>query len=129
MSAVFLSGLDYGSQGNASDCHIGQSERSNKMRKIIVEPELLDACAVRMDQENQDYQRAFTQLFESVNEVKGSWSGKDNAVFSAQIGKFEGDFRQMSILCTQYAEFLRNSARAYRQTQDELTSQAAHLAQ
>jgi len=99
------------------------------MRKIIVEPELLDACAVRMEQENQDYQRTFSQLFESVESMKAAWQGKDNTAFSAQIGKYEGDFRQMSILCTQYAEFLRNSARAYRQTQDELTSQAAHLAQ
>ena len=49
--------------------------------------------------------------------------------FSTQIRKFEADFREMSVLCTQYAEFLRNSARAYRETQDDLAVQASNLAQ
>ena len=41
----------------------------------------------------------------------------------------EADFREMSVLCTQYAEFLRNSARAYRETQDDLAVQASNLTQ
>ncbi len=99
------------------------------MRTITVEPELLEACASRIDEDNQSYQRTFAQLFEAVDTMKAGWEGKDNTAFSTQIRKFEGDFREMSVLCSQYAEFLRNSARAYRETQDDLAVQASNLAQ
>ncbi|MBE6122052.1 MAG: WXG100 family type VII secretion target [Erysipelotrichaceae bacterium] len=97
------------------------------MRSIAVEPERLEACASRMEQETDDYTAAFMRLFEAVDRMKAGWEGKDNAAFTNQIRKFEGDFRQMSVLCMEYAEFLRNSARAYREMQDDLTSQASAL--
>lgn len=99
------------------------------MRRITVEPEQLEASASRMDDSNQSYQRIYAQLFESVDTMKAAWEGKDNTAFSTQIRKFEGDFRELSVLCTQYSEFLRNSARAYREMQDDLAGQASHLAQ
>jgi len=99
------------------------------MRTIAVECEQIEACASRIDDANQDYIRSFSQLFESVDGMKASWQGKDNVAFSNQIQKFQSDFRQMSVLCTQYAEFLRNSARSYRQLQDDLASQAGGLTQ
>ncbi len=97
------------------------------MRMITVEPERLEACAMRISDETQEYQRAFTQLFEAVDRMKSGWEGKDNTAFTNQIRKYEADFRQMCVLCTQYSEFLRNSARAYREMQDDLTSQASSL--
>ena len=99
------------------------------MRRITVEAEQLEASASRMDDSNQNYQRIYAQLFESVDTMKAAWEGKDNTAFSTQIRKFEGDFRELSVLCTQYSEFLRNSARAYREMQDDLAGQASHLAQ
>ena len=44
-----------------------------------------------------------------------------------KLSALQSDFKQLSILCTEYIEFLRNSARSYRNTQDELTSQAGML--
>ena len=99
------------------------------MRTITVEPEQLEASASRIDDSNQNYIRAYPNLFEAVDTMKAGWQGKDNIAFSTQIAKFEGDFRQMSVLCAQYSEFLRNSARAYRETQDAIAAQAARLAQ
>lgn len=99
------------------------------MRTITVESEQVEACASRIDDANNDYVCSFTQLFESVDGMKTAWQGKDNIAFSNQIQKFQSDFRQMSVLCTQYAEFLRNSARSYRQLQDDIASQAASLVQ
>ncbi len=97
------------------------------MKRILVEPEQLEACASRMDQQNQNYQKSYAQLFNAVDTMQSAWTGRDNIAFSSRIRKFESDFRQMSVLCAQYSEFLRTSARAYRQTQDELTSQASRL--
>ena len=98
------------------------------MRSIAVEPEQLEASASRIDDSNQDYVRAYTSLFEAVDTMKAGWQGKDNTAFSNQISKFQTDFREMSVLCGQYAEFLRNSAKSYRAVQDDLTSQANALA-
>lgn len=99
------------------------------MRKITVEPEQLESCAARMDQKNQDYTHNYQELFNAIDAMSAAWQGKDNTAFTSQISKFQGDFRQLSLLCTQYADFLRSSARSYRDTQDELTSQAGYLAQ
>ena len=98
------------------------------MRTITVEMERLEACAARIDDETQEYQRTFMLLFDAVDRMKAGWEGKDNTAFTNQIRRFEGDFRQMAVLCTQYSEFLRNSARAYREMQDDLAAQAGTLA-
>jgi WXG100 family type VII secretion target len=100
-----------------------------EMRSIAVEPEQLEASAARIEEHNQDYSRAYAQLFDAVDTMKAGWQGKDNTAFSTQISKFQTDFREMSVLCSQYVEFLRNSAKSYRQMQEDLASQAANLAQ
>lgn len=97
------------------------------MRKITVDPTILETTASRISQNTQEYQRSFMQLFEEVNIMSNAWQGKDNIAFSNQISGYEDDFRQISILCEQYSEFLKASARAYRETQDELTNQAMRL--
>ena len=97
------------------------------MRTISVEPGQLESCAARMEDKNQDYLRCMQDLFAAVDMMSSAWKGKDNMTFTSQIERFETDFRQLSILCSQYSDFLRNSARAYRDTQDELTSQANAL--
>lgn len=97
------------------------------MRNITVEPQMLESCALRMDESNAAYTSDITELFRTVEEMSAFWKGTDNTAFTSRISGFEGDFRQISALCTEYAEFLRSSAKAYRQTQQELTSQAGSL--
>ena len=89
------------------------------MRRITVEPEQLESCAARMDERNQDY--------EAVDNMSNAWKGKDNIAFTSRISRFEAEFRQLSMLCTQYSDFLKKSARAYRETQDELASRVSSL--
>lgn len=97
------------------------------MRTIIVEPEQLESCAARMDQDNQDYERAMKELFAEVDNLSEVWKGKDNQALTAEIMKLQGDFQQLSVLCSQYSEFLKSSARAYCDTQDEIAGQAANV--
>ena len=99
------------------------------MRSITVQPEQLESCVARMDDKNQDYLNGTIELFNAVDMMGNAWKGKDNQTFTTQISRFQSDFRQLSMLCTQYSEFLKNSARAYRQTQEQLISQANKLAQ
>ena len=98
------------------------------MRKISVESDQLIACAGRMEEENQNYMRNTVELFNAVDAMGAAWQGKENTAFTNKISGYHSDCRQLSLLCTQYIEFLRNSARAYCETQDELASQASHLA-
>ena len=97
------------------------------MRRITVEPEQLESCAARMDERNQDYVRQSAQIFEAVDNMSNAWKGKDNIAFTSRISRFEAEFRQLSLLCTQYSDFLKKSARAYRETQDELASRVSSL--
>ena len=97
------------------------------MRIINVEPGRLEQTASRIDSENDNYRRLYGQLFEAVDAMKAGWTGEDNEAFTNRIHSFESDFHQISALCTQYSEFLRNSAGAYRRTQDTIAAQAGHI--
>ena len=97
------------------------------MRKISVEMDQLLSCADRMDNTNQDYLQKVNEFFNTVDGMASAWRGKDNIAFTSKISKFNGDFKALSLLCSQYADFLRNSARAYNETQNELTEQIGQL--
>ena len=97
------------------------------MRSIMVEPERLEAAASRIEEANRDYDRTYQAIYIQVDKMSSSWQGKDNTAFTNQIKAFEDDLRQISIIMRQYADFLRNSARAYRETQDEIYARAVRL--
>jgi len=97
------------------------------MRTIMVEPERLEATASEIESANREYDRTYQMIYAEVDKMSSSWQGKDNTAFVGQIKTFEDDLRQISIIMRQYADFLRNSARAYRETQDEIYAQANRL--
>ena len=97
------------------------------MRSIMVEPERLESTASRIEEANREYDRTYQAIYVEVDKMSASWQGKDNTAFTNQIKSFEDDLRQISMIMRQYADFLRNSARAHRETQDEIYSRANHL--
>lgn len=97
------------------------------MQKIIVETGRLDDTANRIEESNNEYERIYNSLYSLVDKMSSAWQGKDNVAFSNKIKAYEEDFKQISIVLRQYAEFLRNSARAYQETQDELCNSANRL--
>lgn len=97
------------------------------MRSIYVEPTRLEDVANKIETANADYERLYRNLYSEVDKMSNAWTGKDNTMFVSQIRSYESDFNQISIVMKQYIEFLRNSARAYRETQDELYNQASRL--
>ncbi|MCI5774471.1 MAG: WXG100 family type VII secretion target [Erysipelotrichaceae bacterium] len=98
------------------------------MRQIMVEVAQVETCANKIEEMANLYKQAYNQLFDEVDLMKTSWNGKDNQAFSTQIAGYEDDFNQLHVLIWQYIEFLRASAKAYKQLQDELASQAQALA-
>ncbi len=92
------------------------------MRKISVEVEQLESCAARMEEKNQDYLRNCNALFDAVELMSSVWKGEDNTAFTSKILSYESDFHQLHVLGNEYIDFLRNSAKSYRNTQQELAS-------
>lgn len=96
--------------------------------KINVDPSQLDHSAIFIEQQAMAYDTTYQQLLQDVEMLQNGWQGKDNQMFTNQIQTFEQDFRKMSLLMREYAQFLKQSARAYRDTQNERVDLARHLA-
>ena len=97
------------------------------MRIIRVEPGILEDAANRVEQSCDDYDLIVTKLYNDVDKMQTSWVGKDNIAFTDQIRNYQDNMIKISTIMRQYVMFLRNSARAYKETQDELYSQAGRL--
>ena len=96
-------------------------------RTIIVDPAKLEAAAQQMDAQAADYEKLYQQLFNEVDGMGAAWQGADNIAFVNQIKGFNDDFQKMVSLMRQYSEFLKMSAKTYRETQNEIINQAKRL--
>lgn len=96
-------------------------------RTIHVTPEQLESTAGRIESLAADYKAQYDQLYSETNAMASTWSGKDNVAFVNQIDGFKDDFTKMHTLMLNYADFLRKSAKAYRDTQDNVVSEARKL--
>ncbi|MDX8360748.1 WXG100 family type VII secretion target [Cytobacillus sp. IB215316] len=96
-------------------------------RKIVVEPSRLEEAASKIDSQAADYEKQYNQLFNEVDGMGAAWKGADNMAFVTQIKGFTDDFQKMRKLMMDYSEFLKQSAKVYRQTQSETISQAKTL--
>lgn len=96
-------------------------------RTIQVTPEQLETTAGRIEGLAADYKSQYNQLYSETNAMASTWSGKDNIAFTDQIAGFKDDFEKMQTLMLNYADFLRKSAKAYRDTQDTVVSEARKL--
>lgn len=96
-------------------------------RNIEVTPELLESTAGKIEGLAAEYETQYETLYNETNAMATSWSGKDNVAFTDQIAGFKNDFQKMHSLMLQYAEFLRKSAKAYRETQETVATEARKL--
>lgn len=96
-------------------------------KTIQVTPEQLDTAAGKIEGLAADYKTQYDQLYSETNAMASTWSGKDNTAFTDQIAGFKNDFEAMHELMNRYAEVLRHSANAYRNTQDAVVTAARKL--
>ena len=97
-------------------------------RTIQVTPEQLESTAGRIERLAADYKTQYENLYSETNAMASTWNGKDNTAFVDQIAGFKDDFQKMHALMLNYADFLRKSAKAYRDTQDTVVAEARKLA-
>lgn len=96
-------------------------------RTIQVTPEQLETTAGRIEGLAADYQTQYNNLYSETSAMASTWSGKDNVAYTDQIAGFKDDFEKMHTLMLNYADFLRKSAKAYRDTQDTIVTEAKKL--
>ena len=96
-------------------------------RKIMVDPAKLEAAATKMDAQAADYTKQYMALFSEVDGMAAAWQGIDNQAFVEQIRGFKDDFQNMVSLMNQYSDFLKQSAKTYRETQTERMNEAKRL--
>ncbi|ADU31794.1 WXG100 family type VII secretion target [Evansella cellulosilytica] len=96
-------------------------------RSITVDPAKLETASTRIDQQAADYERLYRQLFTEVDGMGAAWQGVDNVAFVNQIKGFTDDFERMTKLMRDYSEYLKMSAKTYRETQTEIANQAKRL--
>lgn len=96
-------------------------------RNIQVTPEQLDTAAGKIESLAADYKTQYDLLYSETTAMASTWSGKDNTAFINQIDGFKEDFAKMHQLMLNYADFLRKSAKAYRDTQNAVVSEARKL--
>lgn len=95
--------------------------------KISVEPQALEHSATRIDELCMEYERTYREMYQSIDAMRANWQGSDNLAYVNQIQGFQDDFNQMVRLLKQYTEFLRQSAKAYRNTQEDRIAKARML--
>lgn len=98
------------------------------MASITVDPEKLTSAASAIETEAGEYKRLYEQLFTETANMRAAWDGADNEAFTNQIEGFRADFNAMYSLMSAYAEFLRQTANTYSNTQNEVISGAKRLA-
>lgn len=96
-------------------------------RTIQVTPEQLESTAGKIEVLAGEYKVQYDQLYRETNAMASTWNGKDNNAFINQIAGFKDDFEKMHTLMNNYADFLRKSAKHYRETQDTVVSEAKKL--
>ncbi len=96
-------------------------------RTIQVTPEQLETTAGKIEGLAADYKTQYNRLYSETNAMASTWNGKDNVAFVDQIDGFRDDFEKMHTLMIKYAEFLRSSAKAYRETQNTVVAEARKL--
>jgi WXG100 family type VII secretion target len=97
------------------------------MSKITVDPARLESAAQKMDGQASEYATQYKKLFTEVNAMGAAWKGADNTAYVSQIQGFEEDFKNMYDLLLKYSEFLKLSAKMYRDTQSEIINSAKKL--
>ena len=96
-------------------------------QKIMVTPEMLESTASSIEGLANEYKAQYNELYSTTGNLASTWSGADNVAFVNQIEGFKEDLKLMYDRMNQYAEYLRVTAKGYRETQENVVKQAKSL--
>ena len=94
---------------------------------IKVTPQDLHNASAQISNLAGEYQSEYEALFREIREMQGKWDGQDNQAYTKQVGEFKDDFNNMYELMDQYSNYLKSTAKAYADTQENIKSAATTL--
>lgn len=91
------------------------------MESLVVTTENLIQKAGKIDEEATTYYNNYRELLSQVDTFTSSvWTGEDAKAFRDRVYGFEDDFRKMKELMNEYAQFLKDAASTYENTQKDV---------
>ena len=96
-------------------------------QRIMVTPELLESTAKEIENLAGEYRTQYNTLYTKTSGLASTWSGADNVAFVNQIDGFKDDLENMYMRMNQYVDYLRATAKSYRETQEAGIKQARGL--
>lgn len=95
--------------------------------KISVDMNQLIQNAAYITQQAAEYEAAYRNVYELLEQLHSVWQGKDYNVFASQLNDFRKDFDMMKRVLDEYARYLRESASVYTRLQEECAAMAGRL--
>ena len=78
-------------------------------------------------QQAAEYEAAYRNVYELLEQLHFVWQGKDYNAFASQLNDFRKDFDMMKRVLDEYARYLRESASVYSRLQEECAAMAGRL--
>ncbi len=97
------------------------------VKTIEVTPQQLDTAAGKIEGLAGDYKTQYESLYKEADALGSGYEGEGKKTFINQLNGFKDDLEKMYGLMNQYADFLRKTAKTYRETQQNIVSQAKTL--
>ena len=94
---------------------------------IRVTPEALDSAAGNIESIADDYKTQYESFYTLIGELNHTFTGEAYDAFKLKVEEFKDDFGKMWTEMNEYSTFLRNSATAYRNTQEDAKTRAQNL--
>ena len=89
------------------------------MESIKVTTEDLRNAAATVDNLAIEYDKEYAALFQDVETLTSTdYTGDDASAFRSQVEGFRDDFNKMKQLMNEYADYLRQAASSYEDTQN-----------
>ena len=95
--------------------------------KISVDMNQLIQNASYITQQAAEYEAAYRNVYELLEQLQSVWQGKDYTAFASQLNDFRKDFDMMKRVLDEYARYLRESASVYSRLQEECAAMAGRL--
>ena len=95
--------------------------------KINVDMNQLIQNASYITQQAAEYEAAYRNVYELLEQLHSVWQGKDYNAFASQLNDFRRDFDMMKRVLDEYARYLRESASVYSRLQEECAAMAGRL--
>ena len=92
------------------------------MASIKVSPEMLSNAAAKIEQQNENFLRASTQLKRAADALAATWDGQDHDEFVREQEQIDQWYKRMSEVVTTYAAGMKQAASEYQEMDNEMAS-------